>query len=248
MSRISLTEQQLSRIVGRILRESGIEDYAEAPSSPDAAFGRIAFADQRRDIPPGLEPNLPFEDKFLKFFSDFVKYNDELLPEFVEAIREFIDKGYYSNLFFYAEDPILYRGIWFNEADVRRYLGGQIADSLPSLGEGVRTVKTSMNIGSLKAGELTSWTPDYEVALEFATAPQLDLTSRQPHYGIVLVAKPSDNPKMFLDISKLYPIINSKFDWQQESIGLGPVKLSEMRIFRIEDSPLDFKKYWETHD
>ena len=248
MSRISLTEQQLSRIIGRMLRESNVEDYAEAPALPDAKFGRIAFADQRKDLPPGLEPNLPFEDKFLYYFSDFVKYNDELMPEFVKAIRGFIDKGYYSNLFFYSEDPVLYRGIWFSEADVRRYLGGEIADSLPALGEGVRTVRTSMTIGSLKSGNLSSWTPDYEVALEFATAPQLDLTSQKPHYGIVLVATPSSNPKKFLDISKLYPIINSKFDWQQESIGLGPVKLSEMRIFRIEDSPLDFEKYWATHD
>ena len=51
MPRIAMTEQQLSRIVRRTLRET---------NSP---FERIAFADQRKEIPPGTEPNTPVEDE-----------------------------------------------------------------------------------------------------------------------------------------------------------------------------------------
>lgn len=200
-----------------------------------------------KDIPPGLEPNLPFENEFLDFFTDFVKHNEELSPKFVKAIKNFIDKGYYNNLFFYAEDPVLYRGIWLSEEDVQYYMSNKIANALPALGEGVRTVKTSMNIGSLKAGNLSSWTPIYEVAVEYATSPLLELTEK-PHYGIVLVASPSNNPKKFLDISKLIPVAFPESHWKDECIGFGLIKLSEMRIFRIEDSPLDFEKYWATHD
>lgn len=215
MSRIVLTEQQLSKIVKKVMSEA------------DHPFERIAFADQRKELPPGAEPNTPVEDKVFRELYHFVELNEDLSPESLAAIKDSLDRRLHTDIIYYSQAPVHYRGMHLTTEEIERYLDIDPED-LPTSGK--RVFKFPFEFKSRKASGLSSWSSDYDIAEE------LPMDYAESDEWIVVLAAPSAlNPNNFLDLEDIYKALDTWYHYQKECIALGPVRVSEIHIFKPED-------------
>ena len=242
MARIKISESNLRRAVGKLLNEITIDDFPNPPARKPH-LGRIAFADQREDLPPNIEPNTEFERMLFSSIENAVMANGALSDEEISAIRSFIRSNHYSDVFSLTTAPVLYRGLFMDRQLAQEYLALSDED-MPEPGSGVRTVKASKRIKSInfeERGPISSWADSYEPALWFATQPNLDL--EPDSYGVVLKARLSDNKNLFLDLHKLIKQFFKGFAHQREHLAFGDVKIYEYDIFESMDSP-----YWSNNE
>lgn len=216
MSRISLTEQQLLRIIKKSLHEI------------DNPFERIAFADQRKNIAPGTEPNTPIEDKALRELYFFVDTNDDLSPESVAAIKDSLARGLHNDIIYYSRAPVQYRGMYLTTQEIEQYFDIDPED-LPANGK--RIFKFPFEFKPRKKSGLSSWSSDYKVAEEIS----LEFAGWRDQWAVILVAPSALNPNNFLDLTSIYEVLDTIYDNQKESIALGSVKVTEVHIFMPED-------------
>ena len=91
MSRLLLDLEGLRGLIERTVSESiDAERWARAPEG--SPLGRIAFADQRAEVPRGLEPNTEFERRMYDVLQSHHAYQRECValgPVRVSEIRVF---------------------------------------------------------------------------------------------------------------------------------------------------------------
>lgn len=212
MSRIVLTEQQLSKIVKKVLSEA------------DHPFERIAFADQRKELPPGTEPNTPLEDKVFRELYYFVEANEDLSPDSLAAIKDSLKRGLHSDIIYYSQAPAHYRGMHLTAEEIDKHFNIDPED-LPASGK--RVFKFPFEFKPRKASGLSSWTSDYSIAEEMALEH-----SESDEWVVVLVAPSASNPNSFLDLQDMYKALDTWYHYQKECIALGPVMVTEIHIYR----------------
>jgi hypothetical protein len=224
MSRLLLDLEGLKTLIERTVSESiDAERWARAPEG--SPLGRIAFADQRAEVPRGLEPNTEFERKMFDELYEFVGANIDVSPEVAKALRNFLEGGLYDDVLFHSKAPTHYRMMEMTSRQLQELLGVG-PDELPT--EQASSVRTSKMFEPRKASGLSSWTNDHSVAMEMVEE-SLDMGEE---WCVILVAQSGQNPQRFLDLRKMYDVLQSHHAYQRECVALGPVRVSEIRVFR----------------
>ena len=202
-----------------------IEQESEAP--PGSPLGRVAFAKARPNTPP--EPDTALEANLLRRIQSHFAGVQLLQPKEMELIRGLMRDGIYTSIFKEPKDEVLVRGISIGEKYLRELTG--LEGEIPLKG----SVETSYTYAP-KAS--SSWTNNRSVAKTFAkrgTSPDptwATWSSQNRPYAVVLHARVSDNPNMFVTgPDGLYKLkkIEALFGNEHESIALGPI-----RIFKVE--------------
>jgi hypothetical protein len=228
--RVLVSERALVRVLhalleGAAVREgNGAERFFRAPEG--SPLGRIAFADQREEVPVGLEPNNELEQRVFNELDFFMGANSDLSPEVLDTIRVALTRGHYDDVLYLSSAPTFYRGLHLSEREAGRLLGLS-PDDLPGPGE-QRKFKRPFELRSIKESGASSWTTDYGVALEFGE----EMAWEDDTWAVVLVARAADNPGSFLDLEELYRIVNPYHEHQRECVALGPVRVSEFRVIK----------------
>ena len=202
-----------------------IEQESEAP--PGSPLGRVAFAKARSNTPP--EPDTPLEANLLRRIQSHFVGVQLLQPKEMELIRGLMRDGIYTSIFREPKDEVLVRGVSISEKYLRELTG--LEGEIPLKG----STETSYTYTPKAA---SSWTNDRSMAKTFAkrgTSPDPKWamwSSENRPYAVVLHARVSDNPNMFVTgPDGLYKLkkIEALFGKEHESIALGPIQ-----IFKVE--------------
>jgi len=227
MSKKIMNESELRSLIRRVLAEQGgPEPWIRAPVG--APLGQIAFADQRSEVPRGREPNTAAEARLFDELYEFIGANVDMSPEAVATIVSSLESGHYDDVFFYSRAPVHYRMMELSGAQLQRLLDVS-QDELPD--EPMSTLPTRKTFASQKTSGLSSWTRDKRVAQEMVD----EALDEGADWCVILVAPSSENPRKFLDVKKIYDVLESREAWQRECIALGPVQMSEIWTFKSRD-------------
>ena len=194
----------------------------EAPKN--ASLGQFAFGDER-NIP---EKNTEFEKKVLSALEKHVDESHMLDKPYANALKKILRNNQYSNIIKPQTMPI-YRGMLLPEDILRKFLKLKKSEKLNS--EGKKNVSL---IVKPRWGDASSWSDNEHVAEDFAqkNLHRMDLVS------VILVALPENNPNKLLDLSAIYSelegasIISEYSRVDQETIGLGPIKVTEIKWYQ----------------
>jgi hypothetical protein len=227
-----LLRQWVRQEIKNVLKESQgqIEKYAKAPA--DAALGRIAFADQRKDLPQGIEPNNKAERRLVQNVKDYIAHNAGLTNNDATLIKSFLENDYYNDVFVQPTGK-LYRGMVIDPEGFENLTGLEP----PEFEE-----DEEKKIGGFEFVpwyKISSWTTSMSVAREFAmnTDTDADFSTDGDIYGIVMIANVSDNPNLFIDVAQLYGLdeFTKEFEDQNECLGLDNINVSEAILFKVEN-------------
>jgi hypothetical protein len=228
MSRLLLDLEGLRTLIERTVSDNiDAERWKRAPKG--SPLGRIAFADQRAEIPRGLEPNTEFERRMFDELYEFVGANIDVSPEVVRALRDFLDQGMYDDVLFHSKAPTHYRMMEMTSRELQKLLRIR-PDEQPKLPtEQTSSVRTSKVFEPWKTSGLSSWTNDYSVAMKMVE----ESLNMGEEWCVILVAQSEQNPQKFLDLTKMYDILQQpQHEGQKECVALGPIRMSEIRVFR----------------
>jgi len=192
----------------------------EDPSSP---LGRFAFPDART---PGAkvpwEPDTPEETELLNRIDSYFSLNHNIPPEDAVKLLDMYQQGLYSDVLRPPTVEFVYRGMGAGPKWLRKLLKLRAGDPIPPNG----TADVSATYRASR-GAATSWTEDRQMAVEFAKNAFADRYDTGAEYTLVLVARVSDNPKVFLSgPDGLYKLkVPSGYKKEREALALDAVKI-----------------------
>ena len=198
----------------------------------DKEFGEYFAGDERMlpsSNPDKLERNTPEESKLIHRINWHTR-GSPLKGEYAEKIKSLIQNNEYSDIFFEPKTTYVYRGMFLSresyESNFERLKDQQNFTFKP---------KTYNNDST--DTQSTSWSKDLKVAKSFSgTSFEGDKSSQ----SIIMVAKISDNPNKFRDLSQWYEQVDDTYKRESEVVGFGEIfvkKLILNNIPRIVNTP-----------
>lgn len=195
-----------------------IEKKAEAPAG--APLGRIAFAQDRHDVPS--EPNTEEEDDIYDDIFRHVVDNEHFSTFSANKIKKLMSKNLYPNMFKEPVSSPVYRGMAVSTEWLAKALKLN-KQALQKLNKGGH-VEKNFTFTPYKSEASSSWTDVIKTAKKFAIeGPQ--------EVPIILHAYVESNKGKFLDLKAkngngIYSLDNIQgYDKEREVIGLGKIKV-----------------------
>lgn len=183
-------------------------------------LGQIAFADERKGAP--WEPDTKEEARLAAALSRHVLDNVPLSPGDAEAIRGFLKKGWYGEVFKEPEVDTVYRGMSVPLAWLKKATGMTTAEIRGSK-SGRGTVEARMKYTPRKGA--SSWSTSKTTARDFSVRGGV------AEYGIVMHAAAGDNPGRFVigkgGLYRVEPL--DDYASEKEAVGLGTI-----RVYKID--------------
>lgn len=191
-------------------------------------YGKYIFAPMRTSQVP-FEENTDEEDEAYKALRQHILDNEPVKKGVADKISDVMKTDAYKNVLHEPEEELLYRGMAVNASTLRKF--AKISDEIPERGEKEVTIEVTPKEKAYSSeGQSTSWSVDFYSAVDFT---QTD--DRHP-YAIIIAARKSDNPDVFLDgTTGVYQVRGlNHYSNEKEAIALKTVKA--------------FKIHWQYHE
>ena len=206
----------------------------ELSSSLEDDFGKVAWAEERNDVPDPREPNGKQERAMLSTLEAFFNHNFKNWGTRLEDMREILKSGKWSDVIHEPDVEYVYRGLYVDEEHVS-FLDPRIgkADFGKVIGKFDLT----------KFSAPTSWSISREVAEKFAQGEEPMSWSGQPKdHAVILTARVSDNPGILLTCpGGLYKIPEfTVHDDEEEVIALDVMTACEVEWKYVDRAPHDY--------
>jgi hypothetical protein len=209
---------------------------------PSAPLGRFAFATGRAAgarVP--WEPNTKDESELLARINAYFAQNINIPPEAAAELLDLYQQGLYADILRGPDVEIVYRGMGAGSKWLRKLLGLRAKDPIPP--NGTAEVKATYRSSE---GAAISWSADRDMAVKFAKQAFKNRGDTGAEYTLLLTARVSDNPKVFLaGPGGLYKLkVPSGYKQESEVLALGPVKLYgvEWRSIAAAEAEYNAKK------
>jgi len=199
----------IERVYERLLREGDRRAGAAA-----AEWGDWLFGDQRGHAE---EPNTPEENAAYLSLQRYVTNNVVMPTDVRDRLAGALRRGDYPEILHEPRDEYLFRGMQMDRDQFTRITGLSTARGAP------KSAPVSVVLRPRSGGSVTSWTSKWYRAGEFGERQSRGQTH---HVGVIWIARPSDNPGVFLsgpDGFYSLPGEFKRFTFEAESIALGPV-------------------------
>lgn len=186
----------------------------------DKPWGDYAFASGREDVP--FEPDTEEEAEAMIAVGDHLAGTSYLNKEKATIIKSLVKKGLYVDILELPADvDTVYRGMRIDPSDLI-----DLADEFDETSQDWQPIKATLKPRSSRA--TASWSVSYDAARKFAEAPDED----DFLIPVVFSARVSDNPGAFIiNPDKVYNVIDwSELEQEQETIGVGPIKVSAIML------------------
>ncbi len=199
-------------------------------------LGKVVFSPKRKDNVPKDEPNTSVEEDLWSAINQYTLHGHALPPNIIGMLRGLIDQPPYDDFF---TSPgvegvdVVYRGMAVDGKRLARWVGIP-EEKLGEYGERDNLSRTFSlpQIGVKGYVKPMSFSKDPDVAHAFSI-PTMFSSDDQTTYSIIMTAKISDNPDVFLDLHAMsfkssgmaIAYGNAKARPEQEVLALGPVKV-----------------------
>jgi hypothetical protein len=187
-------------------------------TSRNAPLGKIVFPSLRANVP--LEKNTAIETTLQSAIYGHIVNNKSLKGKDAQLIKTLVSGNFYPRWFGEPSARTVYRGMCVTKSYIAKILKGDPdKDQVGNRGE----VLLSWDFSP--TGETSSWSIDRTVSeCEYTGAGD------DGNYGLLLIAKVSQNPGKFVDITRLYDIeAFSGFANDQEVIGIGDIRVNRIK-------------------
>ena len=213
-----------------------LRSYIRHVLREEVDLGKVAFGGERKDKVP-FEEDTPTESKLLQSIVDYLDGTKQLSGGEVEAIKDWLTSGEYSDIFAKPPEGTVYRSVSMSAEglasvtgiDKKRIVGGDNLVRYNKMGK-----ETIDFVVHPRGGLTTSWSTSLSAALHFGR------TSRNRYSGegdviAVYEASTGDNDGSMLDLDAIYrkvdhPLMIDRFK-EREVWGLGPVKCNRVRWY-----------------
>lgn len=190
--------------------------------SEELNFGKYAFAPARskegnpKRVPP--EENTPIEDAAWNALEDHVTNNVPMKKQAAAIFQKILKAGVYSDVIKGPTSNYLYRGIRVDEDWLAKV-------GIDTKGESSGSQFVDYIDFPREEGASVSWTESKELAAIFSSVGYGYAPGK--NCAVVLVAKSSDNPNIFLKGADGYYDLNplGLYKVENEATSLGPVKV-----------------------
>lgn len=209
---------------------------------PSAPLGRFAWPGARvRGASVPWEPDTKEESALLDRIDAYFSLNHNIPPEDAEKLLSMYQQGLYSDVLKGPDAEFVYRGMGVGSNWLRKLLRLGPEDPIPP--NGTAEVDASYRASR---GAAISWSMDKEVALDFARGSFKNRRDTGAEYTLLVTAKVSDNPKVFLTgPGGLYKLkVPSGYKKESEVLALDSVKLHsiEWRSVAAAEAEYNAKK------
>lgn len=195
-------------------------DKQKTSTTADSPLGKLAFPGARKNKSLPLEPNTNVENELFSDLKQHFEGDVMLSAEKARLVRKFLENGDYDDVFKEPTAKRVSRGMTVKRNWLETALNNQ--EDLKNKGSMEKSFTFTPNRGG------SSWTSDSNVAKKFSSDYEGD-------YRVILYADVDKNPKRFISgPSGLYNIQGLDIhDHEDESIGLGPIKVSKVSWTKI---------------
>lgn len=195
---------------------------SERAAPKDADAGEYLFATGRSDVPD--EENTKVEDDTLHALVLHYMHTVPLDPKTGNRLKTWLKNGWYTDLL-RPPNGFVYRGLKNVSKDqLTRWLGKE-----PHGINGKASVSSLYKTRDFAS----SWTIDKDLSMEFAFRSSRE--AGDDGYNVILVADTSENDMLMNPGSGgIYNVDQFEtFDYEQEVIGLGDIKLVQVMFMKI---------------
>ena len=185
------------------------------PEAPEGALlDQYAFAQQRVGV--AREKNNKFEDGMLRAIKLHFNMNTSFAAVYGDAIKEFLEKGQYTEVFHEPKANWIYRGM---HVDLDYMMNALNVSEIPDKG-----IKAASFTFTPLYGASSSWTESPQVAWNFAN------NSNSKAVKLILCARRDKNHNAFIaGPGGLYTVKNaSGYLDEEEIIGINAIKVSKI--------------------
>ena len=211
--------------------------------TPD--LGKVVFSPTRKDDVPKDEPNTSVEEDLWSAIHQYTLHGHALPPNIIAMLRGLIDRPPYDDFFTSPEVEgvdVVYRGMSVDGKRLARWVGIP-EEKLGEYGERDNLSRTFSlpQIGTKGYVKPMSFSKDPDIAHTFSIPTAF--TQNDPvTYSIIMTARISDNPGVFLDLHAMSfksagMALAGSGRSEREVLALGPVKVDmiEWTLVTSED-------------
>lgn len=189
-----------------------VKEELSAQAPPNAPLGQYAWP-KERNLPVN-EPDTQLEIELLQAISKSIKDQKQPLPkEYVDTLKDLLDKGYYNKVIKRPSVDFVYRGMSVD----KNYLESLGIDTMSGYGKLDKNFKFAPKSGA------SSWTKDIDVALEFSLR---NITNK--NFAVIMEAHVNSNS--FIDYKEFYDIgtDTKSFRKEREILGVGDINVKSI--------------------
>ena len=196
-----------------------------------ALMGKWAWPQERKSKNMPFEKSTKIENKLLSAIEGHFGGQNSITDDVAQKLMDILEKGMYSDVIHPPAQNLLYRGLVVDITWLARILGYKTLKSMPQSG----IVKKNFTFKP-KTGSATSWSHSKSVARGFAGDLEKNYYERYNRAGIMMFARPDDNPNKFVaGPDGLYKLDEpSEYTHEKETVGLGPIKVFQIQYVRFD--------------